>query len=275
MKLKRSGIIIIVLMLIFEALIIQSTWIDPLTWGVVPFTGMRAAVTYILLWLVWPVVGGMILAAIMPRILGPVFMKLKGVVWRDYENAYVDIQPSVTQGRALRRALYLGLLTMGVVSLLIYILPPSFFIPPGDVSEPIPIFHLASVSTIAGLVVPIAIAMWSVSWSFHDASIVHYKIPEIEKNELFEIEPVYLRYDTLLKGYAGLSSILFIVNLLLYQLSYQDPLMIVLVLYVFLHMTLLSLPSLFVHSRMNHLWLRKNLPKARRLTKEDIQILEE
>ena len=117
--------------------------------------------------------------------------------------------------------------------------------------------------------------MWSVSWSYHDASIVHYKIPEIEKNELYEIEPVYLRYDTLLKGYAGLSSILFIFNLLLYQLAYQDALMVVLVLYVFLHMTLLSLPSLYVHSRMNHLWLRKNLPKARRLSKSDIRILEE
>jgi hypothetical protein len=117
--------------------------------------------------------------------------------------------------------------------------------------------------------------MWSVSWAYHDASIFHYKIPDVDKNELFEIEPVYLRYDTLLKGYAGLSSILFIINLLMIQLVDQNALMMTLVLYVFLHMTLLSLPSLYVHSRMNHLWLRKNLPKARRLTKSDIRILEE
>ncbi|MFW9982513.1 MAG: hypothetical protein ACFFE3_11420 [Candidatus Thorarchaeota archaeon] len=275
MLLKRSGIIIIVLMLIIEALIIPSNWIDPLSWGVVPFTGMRAAVTYIIFWLVWPIVGGMVLAVIMPRILGPIFIRLKGAIWRDYENAYVDIQPPLTQKRILRRALYLGLLTMGIVSLLVYILPPELFIPPGDVSPPISIFHLASVSTIAGLVVPIAIAMWSVSWSFHDASLVHYKMPDIGKEELYEIEPVYLRYDTLLKGYAGLSSILFIVNLLLYQFVDQQALMVIVVLYVFMHMTLLTLPSLYVHSRMNHLWLRKNLPKARRLTKSDIRILEE
>ncbi|MBE0526312.1 MAG: hypothetical protein IH631_05175 [Candidatus Thorarchaeota archaeon] len=213
------------------------------------------------------------MALVIPRILGPLFIKIKGGIWRDYDNAYVDLpQPELTPARIFRRALYIGLLTMGILSILIYIVPPRLLLPAVGSDESI--YNMAFVSSIAGFVVPISIAMWSVSWSYHDASLVHYRIPEDGKDELYEIEPIHLRYDSFLKGYAGLSSIIFIINLIAVQLSTEGQLMALLVLYVFMHMSLLTLPSIYVHSRMNHMWLRKNLPKARRFTKSDVRILE-
>jgi hypothetical protein len=254
----------------------MTQWIQPLGWGIVPLTGLNAALTYILFWLLWPIFGGILFVIVMPRILGPLFLKMKGVVWSDYVNAYVDIpRATLKQNRVIRRAIYVGLLTMGIVSILIYIIPPTLLIPPGVVQPPITVFHMASIASIAGLVVPISIALWSSGWSYRDASLVHYKIPDDGVDELYEIEPIYLRFDSFLKGYAGFSSILFIINLVIVQFTTADFTMALLVLYVFMHVSLLTLPSIFVHSRMNHIWLRKNLPKARKFTKSDVQILEE
>ncbi|MHA1389479.1 MAG: hypothetical protein ACTSR9_13685 [Candidatus Thorarchaeota archaeon] len=78
-----------------------------------------------------------------------------------------------------------------------------------------------------------------------------------------------------MNGYAGLSSLLFLANLFIANLGDENQLMAVIVLYVFMHMSLLTVPAIYVHSRMNHMWLRKNLPKARRFTKSDVRILED
>jgi len=273
LKLNLRGVTFLLLLLIIEGYTIVTQWLTPLSWGIIPITGLSAAITYLILWLVWPVVGGLIMIFIVPRILGPIFLRIKGGIWRDYENAYVDLpRPELTPIRIFKRALYIGLLTMGILSVLIYNVPPGLLLPALGADESI--FNMAFVSSIAGFVVPLSTAMWSVSWSYHDASLVHYKIPDDDKNELYEIEPIHLRYDSFLKGYAGLSSIIFIINLIAVQLTTEGQLMALLVLYVFMQMSLLTLPSIYVHSRMNPMWLRKNLPKARRFTKSDVRILE-
>lgn len=277
MKLTRGGILFIIILFLIEVYVVITQWSAPLSWGTVPLTRLNGGISYTIMWLVWPLVGSIFFAVLMPRILAPLFLKLKGAVWPDYKNAYVDLPPpTLRQTSVVRRAIYLGLLTMGIVSILIYVLPPTLFLPSGEV-EPgeVSVFHMASIASIAGLVVPIAVAMWSTGWSYRDASLVHYKIPDDGVEELYEIEPIYLRFDSFLKGYAGFSSILFIINLVVVQFSTQDLVMALLVLYVFMHISFLTLPALYVHSQMNHMWLRKNLPKARRFTKSDVQILEE
>ncbi|MHA1135978.1 MAG: hypothetical protein ACTSSE_05770 [Candidatus Thorarchaeota archaeon] len=198
MKLNLKGIIILVIMLIIEALTIATVWLEALIMQPIPLTGLSAAVTYIALWLVWPIVGGILMAAIIPRILGPLFLRIKGWIWRNYENAYVDLPPmELTQSRIFKRALYITLLTMGILSILIYIIPPELLLPATMTAE---IFNMASVASISGFLIPITIAMWSASWSYHDASLVHYKLPDYDKKELYEVEPVHLRYDSFLKG---------------------------------------------------------------------------
>ncbi len=277
MKLTRSGVIFLFILLVIEVYTIMTQWITPLSWGTVPLTRLNGAITYLLFWLVWPIVGGIFFALLVPRILAPLCLWIRDAVCSAYKYAYVDLpSPTLKQSRILRRAVYLGLLTMGIVSILIYILPPTLFLPAGEV-DPLEIsgFHMASIASIAGLVVPISVALWSTGWSYRDASLVHYKIPNNGIADLYEIEPIYLRFDSFLKGYAGFSSILFIINLVIMQFTTQDFVMALLVVYVFMHISLLSLPAIYAHSRVNHMWLRKNLPKARRFTKSDVRILEE
>jgi len=216
----------------------------------------------------------MFLVLFMPRILGPLFLKMKNITWPDYTNAYIDLpHPELTSRRILGRSVYMGLLVMGLVSVLIYIVPYELLIPVGAVEDASPL-HLTSVASIAGLVGPFAMALWSVSWSFREASLVHYKIPDMGTDELYEIEPIHMRYDTLLKGYAGFSSILFIINLTLVYLATREIEMAFMVLYVFMHICLLTIPAIIVHSKLNHMWLRRGLSKVRRITKNDVQELE-
>jgi hypothetical protein len=275
LKLRRSGIIILAILLVIEVYIIATQWIHPLGWGIVPLTGWRGAITYPLFWLIWPLLGGMLLVSFMPRLLGPFFLKIKNAAWPDYTNSYIDLpNPELTQRRIIGRSLYMGLLVMGIVSILIYIVPYELLIPVGAVEEPTPL-HLTSVASMAGLVGPFAMALWSVSWSFREASLVHYKIPDAGTDELYEIEPIHMRYDSFLKGYAGFSSLLFLVNLTLVYLSTREIEMAFMVLYVFMHICLLTLPSIYLHSKMNHMWLRRGLSKVRRITRDDVHILEE
>ncbi|MFW9843667.1 MAG: hypothetical protein ACFFEV_03750, partial [Candidatus Thorarchaeota archaeon] len=240
MKLNIKGAVFLVILLVIEIYTFVTLWLPSLTPATIPLTGLSAAITYITLWLIWPIIGGMIMAVIIPRILGPVFLRIKGLIWRDYENAYVDMgQLELTQRRVFKRALYITLLTMGIVSVLIYVIPPTILLPTSMTPE---IWNMAYISSIAGFFIPISIAMWSASWSYHDASLVHYKIPDYDKNELYEVEPIHLRYDSFLKGYAGLSSIIFLITLFLVNLSDESQLMAVVVLYVFMHMSLLTIP---------------------------------
>ncbi|MFW9933163.1 MAG: hypothetical protein ACFFDR_10950, partial [Candidatus Thorarchaeota archaeon] len=68
--------------------------------------------------------------------------------------------------------------------------------------------------TLTGLIAPIAMGFWAVSWILEDAGLVHYQFSD-DDSPLFEVEPVYLRLKGYLKGYAGLSSILFFLSMIL------------------------------------------------------------
>ena len=77
MKINLKGIFVLVLLLILEVFTIVMLWIPSLTGAIIPLTRLSAAITYLALWLIWPIIGGMIMAAIIPRILGPIFLKIK------------------------------------------------------------------------------------------------------------------------------------------------------------------------------------------------------
>jgi hypothetical protein len=62
---------------------------------------------------------------------------------------------------------------------------------------------------------PFVNGLWSIGWVMEDAGLMHYKFEKEERNRLYEIEPVYRNYSYYLKGYAGISSILFLYNVII------------------------------------------------------------
>ena len=76
-------------------------------------------------------------------------------------------------------------------------------------------FVLGVSTAVVGLLTPVAVAILSVGWSFEDAGLVHFDIPK-DNTRLYEIEPIFRRYNSYVKGYAGLSSLLFLLAIVTY-----------------------------------------------------------
>lgn len=64
--------------------------------------------------------------------------------------------------------------------------------------------------TLSGLLIPVAIGFWATSWAMEEADIFHHHDMGTERRIPMEVEPAYLRYNNYLKGYIGLSSVVFI-----------------------------------------------------------------
>ena len=114
----------------------------------------------------------------------------------------------------------LGLLVLGIQAALFSFFPYAAFLSPEDLVDyteaGVDIRFVLGVSTaVVGLLTPVAVAILSVGWSFEDAGLVHFDIPK-DNTRLYEIEPIFRRYNSYVKGYAGLSSLLFLLAIVTY-----------------------------------------------------------
>ena len=276
MRFERKYLIYlsIIIMIVIEIRVIPEYWIPLfLAPNNVPLFRASTGITYGFLWVLWPILGALLMVLILPRILAPIFLKLKAGVWRTFRNFVVPTAVSeLTPKRFAFRMLYISLLNLGVVSMIFTFIEGTVFLPvdmfeAGDIIGPMQIV----LASVGGLLTPFLVGLWSVSWTLQDSSVMHYKFPHEDSQELFEIEPVYLKYDTLLKGYAGISSILFVLSILISPTSTVE--FVLLTLYTIMHTTLLAVPGLLLHSGRNHTWLQKGLLRLRRLNEEDLRAL--
>ena len=77
-----------------------------------------------------------------------------------------------------------------------------------------------------GFVFPLAVGLWAVSWAMEDAGLMHYAF---KSEDNYEIEPIHIRYTSYLKGYAGISALMFVIQFTMYQAnqnSLEDGLLI-------------------------------------------------
>ena len=73
----------------------------------------------------------------------------------------------------------------------------------------------------SSLILPLVVGLWSVGWTMEDAGLMHFKLPKEEKKVLYEIEPVHLKYNGLIKGYAGITAILYLVSAINFYATYD------------------------------------------------------
>ncbi|HEY0090697.1 MAG TPA: hypothetical protein VGB37_17740 [Candidatus Lokiarchaeia archaeon] len=53
---------------------------------------------------------------------------------------------------------------------------------------------------------------------------MHYKLPEGKDKMLYEIEPVHLKYMNIIKGYAGISAVVYFIAFITFYLTHEVPL---------------------------------------------------
>jgi len=125
-------------------------------------------------------------------------------------------------------------------------------------------------------VFPIVIGLWSVGWALEDSGLIHYSGLEGQKerwDKLFEIEPIHLRYNGYLKGYAGISSMVFLISMGVYFAGFEgraeDVLMIIL---IPAFSMIYTIPSYIIYglTKGKFEYLRKELPEAKRLAESEL-----
>ncbi len=231
--------------------------------------------------LVIPMLGSIIVAPLMPRIIVPLFLGLKRVALRQHENAYVAIEQNRLSLRSwLGRSVLTALLILGFIAVVVQVVNPILLMSNGEynaflLETGFPQYAPPVMISLAGLIAPLAFGIWTASWAMEDAGLLHYYIPKGEEPQLYAVEPVHLRYKDFLRGYSGLSSLFFIASIfILFATTGGNIESAIFILLIPLFSILSTIPGYLLYSRLSKNFIRSGLPKAGRLDKSDLGILE-
>ena len=256
--------------------------------GVTPISGLNEGYHSMLFIIILPPILTIIAVLVFPRIFVPVLLKAKKKIFRKYADAYIATDPDLFSPKKFtKRAIYIYLLTLGLLAIIIPLMSEEvakLFISSKWVesykNEGLDLRFVVPVlfSITFTFVLPVVIGLWSIGWALEDSGLVHYSGLEGQKerlDKLFEIEPTHLRYNGYLRGYAGISAIVFLVSMAIYFLGFEgrssDFMFIIL---TPLMTIVLSVPAYIVYARTKGKfgYLRKGLPEAKRIAETDLII---
>lgn len=254
--------------------------------GVVPLTGLPETIHMFLIFFILPTILTITTVLLFPRIFTPIFLKGKKAIYKKFENAYIETVPIIySPKKFLKRGIYIFLLTLGFLAFILPLLPESaakMFINTNLVhiyeSEGLDLRFVTTVimSITVIFILPIVIGLWSIGWTLEDSGLIHYSGLEGQSerlDRLFEIEPIHLRYNSYLKGYAGISSIVFLITMLVYFMGFEgrasDVITVMLIPAINI---VVSIPAYIVYGLTTgkFKYLHKGLPEAKRIAKTDL-----
>ena len=245
---------------------------------VVPISGLDKNTHILLFGILLPLIGSIVTSLIFAKFVAPLFLEAKRkALARKYTDMYVVREPRpYSRGVLIRRGIYLLAMTLGFLTLLTNALEANQWLDPSTLQSYTDRgldtkYHIMFVLSLMGIVFPIAVALWSISWAIEDAGLMHYVFKE---DGYFEIEPVYVRYSLYLKGYSSISSLMFLIEMFTYQVQYNsgiaDGLLVVAALLVLL-ISFLPMYVILTKSMGSFKFLRKDLEEIKTLTENDIK----
>jgi len=249
---------------------------------IVPLTGLPMSIHNLLVVLIWPLVMSIVMAIIFPRVFVPLFLKVKQLLWKNYENGFIEFEPRVMTWRIfLKRMVFCFLLVMGLEASLAPLIDPFLFFTASQEQELVQVglasspelvrYSMAYFGVLAMLIVPFAVGLWSIGFTLHDLGLIHYKVPE-SKDKFQEIEPIHYRWNTWLGGYAGLSAIFFYAAALYSYLTvpgYWIEDMIWSFAFSIVLIVVMG-PSYLVYWKLAPTFLSRGLNEVKRISKSDL-----
>ncbi len=251
---------------------------------VVPILGLPEDGNFIIVWVVWPVLCSLGTVLVFSRVFAPLYLKIKGITSKAYKNVFLSMDPKTMQGGVVAKRFFLVfLLSLGLTSMLLEagVLDPNSFITPSQAldyaARGIEVrYTVLSFMGILYFILPLVSGLWSIAWALEDAGLMRYSLPPADKKEFFEIEPLHYGYKDILKGYSGISAVIYLVGALLYisemvvvhgQGSYADILGL-----VSLVLTALPvIPAYLLYSTLDPQFLRKGLKETPVMPKEEFE----
>ncbi|MCK4567507.1 MAG: hypothetical protein KAU48_09385, partial [Candidatus Thorarchaeota archaeon] len=228
-----------------------------------------------------PMVGSIITAFLMPRLFAPIFLKGKRVRLSGYKDAYLPVtQNRLSIKQWFGRASLVSLLILGFIAAIVNIIDPLLFMTQVEYNEFIietglPQLAPPVIITLTGLIAPIAFGLFAISWIMEDAGLIHYSIPAEDEDKLYKVEPVHDSYSSYLKGYSGLSSLIFLISVFyLFWTHGGNVESAIFTLLVPIFAILQTIPGYILYVRLDKSFLTSKLPEARRLNESDLRISE-
>ncbi|TFF87124.1 MAG: hypothetical protein EU550_03920, partial [Promethearchaeota archaeon] len=234
---KKSFLIVFILFLAFVALNMINFMdaLDQENKYIVPLFNLEQDMHYLVLFVFWPILTTLIAVILFPLILIPVVMFIKNRIWHKYQNGYIEMGPLQLDLKVFfKRSVYIFLLGWGLSSTLVSlgVFDVNLFIPTTiDANTELAqrayeenlLYYPEFFIGITSLILPLVIGLLSISWTLEDVGLMHYKFPDEAKNEkfLYEIEPVYLKYHGIIKGYAGIAGILYLISAIIFHITYN------------------------------------------------------
>lgn len=282
-KNKRNILIVIILFLITINSNLISIFVSSpaVLIQIVPLFGMPYYLHVIVFYIIWPSFLSIIFAIIFPLIIVPLFTMIKRKVWFRFQDSYVNRGKLTFNFKIFfKRGIYISLLIIGIIITISDLIDPSLFLTPyaigeSNYSENL-LFAPDLINGLTFLILPFVVGVWAVGWAMEDAGLMHYKFPKENEKILFEIEPVHLKYNGLVKGYAGVTSVIFLITAISVYLSVW-PLHIIQVIFTILLIMFNSVPSyliyLIVSQTVFRKIFRKGLQEIEMLSENDIKFI--
>ncbi|KKN06618.1 hypothetical protein LCGC14_1075360 [marine sediment metagenome] len=196
---------------------------------VVPVFGLPGTMHMLFALVISPLIC-IIVVMIIPVLIAPVFLRLKKMMLRKYENTFIQLEEDpIDLKKFFKRSVYVFLLTFGLIATLLNygVFTAESFVNPTrlqemQVGDESILYNLLTIFGLVGAVLPIVIGLWSIGWIIEDSGLMHYKLSKESSFSYFEIEPVHIRYNAIVKGYAGITGILFLINAAQYWSQFFD-----------------------------------------------------
>ncbi len=243
----------------------------------IPLTGLEPEIHIILFGIIIPIIASIILSIIFAKYIGPLFLSLKrNLLYKKYTSGFIKREPNYKKPNTIvKRMILTTLLAFGLGGAILPLFDVDQLISPQIACSYIERglnyeYHFDILFIIMGLVLPLAVALMSVSWALEDAGVMHYCL---DKFGLYEIEPVHVKYSQFLKGYAGISSLMFALQFVSYQFennSIEDAALIFAVLLV-MSVSILIVYFVFITIMKEHEYLTKDLSEIKKITEDDLK----
>ena len=218
---KTKSKLILVLWILFTLGCI-SALVNAFTQGTkasskVPLFGLTFQNQLLIFSFLWPVLLSIVCIILFPLVGIPILLKLKSKVWIKYKNGFLETGKQKFDGKKfLRRIIYLFLLTLGVNAAILGLgmFDPDLLLPgeiyyeteaQGRGYEKYPLYYPDTFIGFASIIFPLMVGLWAIGWVLEDTGLMHFKLPKENERFLYEIEPIYLKYNSFVKGYAGIS----------------------------------------------------------------------
>ena len=236
------------------------------------------------MYIIWPSLGSMLFVILFPFLGIPIFLRTKRVIYSKYENGFINTSKKTFSLKTfLFRSFNVFLLCIGFNAALI----GSGIIDQSLLVNNVQLIYLQShgievqYSTdgflgFTSALLPIAVGLLSIGWKFKDAGIIHFKLPEENMNELFEIEPIHYRYEGYIKGFAGISAILYYIDAIIYYVFYHPtyenflPDLIFLSIFGFLFI-ISTIPAHLIYQKIGNKHFRKHLKAYKPITRSEFE----